>query len=76
MNNKELKHHGIKGMKWGVRRDKERFGRDGKSPSDNHFAKSITKLSATRITQKQRSRNIANGQKVFAEKFEDTEKKN
>lgn len=36
MNNNELAHHGVKGMKWGVRRSKTQLARaGGKKPRDS-----------------------------------------
>lgn len=50
--NYEIYHHGIKGMRWGIRKDKTRLGRKRDKTKDwSDDAKSASKLGAKNIKQ-------------------------
>lgn len=48
----ELEHHGIKGMKWGVRRTPEQLGHTRETELDRYKAKETKKLSRTYASRK------------------------
>jgi len=52
MNNNELYHHGVKGMKWGVRRTPAQLGRASKKSSSNTNRDAVKKMSDTELRQK------------------------
>lgn len=54
MDNKTLYHHGVKGMKWGVRKDTKSGGSSGKKTTRRKIVKSPDALEYDRLKKKKR----------------------
>lgn len=74
-----LEHYGTKGMKWGVRKEEDRAGRDGKSPMELASQNAQTKMYIAELkkipqpTPDKAAAAFAANQEKFAKKFAPSE---
>lgn len=80
-----LEHHGVKGMKWGVRNEDRPTGRESGSStndkkqksnvSNDDFLKAYFELQGKSYTPAEKAKNIAENKKKFLDKFDDGDSK-